>query len=56
MKISHKVGKEEKNHMGKTSPKKRDEKDAWMDGVIKTPHYDIHRVYTRKKWEKDKNP
>ena len=24
-------------------------KNVWMDGVIKTPHYDIYQVYTREK-------
>ena len=54
MKISHKLEKEEKPH-GKKSPPKRDMKeDAWMDGLIKTPHYDIHPVYTQEKNEKRK--
>ena len=30
--------------------------DAWMDGVIKTPHYYIQYVYTKEKYEKDKTP
>ena len=35
--ISHKVGKEGKPH-GKNPPPKREiKKDAWMDGVIRTP-------------------
>ena len=35
--ISHKAGKEGKPH-GKNPPPKREmKKDAWMDGVIKTP-------------------
>ena len=35
--ISHKVEKEGKPH-GKNPPPKREiRKDAWMDGVIKTP-------------------
>ena len=39
--------------MGEIPPPKREMKeDAWMDGVIKTPHYDIH-PYT-KRMEKDK--
>ena len=40
-----KWGKRE-NHVGKNPPTKREMKeDAWMDGVIKNPHYDIHLVY-----------
>lgn len=27
--------------------------DGWMDGVIKTPHVDIHQVYTKVKSEKE---
>ena len=55
--ISHKVEKEKKPH-GKNPPPKREMKreDAWMDGVIKTPHYNIHQVHTKVKNEKDKNP
>lgn len=30
--------------------------DAWMNGVIKTPHYDIHQVYTIEKCEKNTIP
>ena len=37
MQISHKAEKEGKPH-GKNHPPKREmNKDAWMDGVIKTP-------------------
>ena len=55
MKISHKSEKEGKPH-GKNPPPKREMKeDAWMDGVIKTTHYDIHPVYTSEKNEKEKN-
>ena len=44
--ISHKVEKEGKPH-GKNPPPKREmKKDAWIYGVIKTPHYDIHPIYT----------
>ena len=40
--------------MGKNPPPKREMKeDAWMDGVIKTPHCD-HPVYTIEKNEKRK--
>ena len=53
MQISHKAEKEGKPH-GKNPPPKREiKRDAWMDGVIKTPHYNIHPVYTKEKWEKD---
>ena len=41
--------------MGKNPPPKREMKeDVWMDGVVKTPHYDIHLVYTIEKNEKRK--
>ena len=43
--ISHKVEKEGKPHGKKPSPKREMKEDAWMDGVIKTPYYDIHQVY-----------
>ena len=26
--------------------------DAWMDGVIKNPHYDIHPIYTKENDER----
>ena len=49
--------KEAKFH-GKNPPPKREMKkqDAWMDGVIKTPHYNMHHIYTIEKYEKDKTP
>ena len=56
--ISHKAEKEGKPH-GKNPPPKREMPnidDVWMDGVIKTPHYDIHQVYTKEEWEKEKTP
>ena len=41
--ISHKVEKEVKPCGKNPTPKREMEKqDAWMDGVIKTPHYEIH--------------
>ena len=52
--ISHKAGKDGKSR-GKNPPPKR-EMIAWMDGVIKTPHYDIHPVYKSEKNEKEKTP
>ena len=43
------------NLMAKTLPQKRQMKrNAWMDGVIKTPHYNIHPVHTIVKKEKNK--
>ena len=54
--ISHKVEKEGKPHGKNPHPKREMKKqDAWMDGVIKTPQ-DIHQVYTKEKYEKDKTP
>ena len=52
--ISRKAEKERKPH-GKNPPPKREmkKKDAWMDGVIKTPHYNIHHVNTIEKYEKN---
>ena len=54
MKISHKVRKVGKPRGRKPSPKKRDEEDAWMDGVIKTPHYDIHPCIYKNEWRRTK--
>ncbi len=52
---SHKVEKEIKSH-GKNPPPKIEMKkqDAWMDGVIKNPDYNIHSVYIIEKYEKEK--
>ena len=50
-----KRGKRE-NHVGKSPPPKREMKeDAWMDGVIKTPHYNIHPIYTIEKDERKRD-
>ena len=46
--VSHKAEKEGKP-CGKNPPPKREMKDVWMDGVINTPPYNIHQVYTKEK-------
>ena len=53
MHISHKAGKEGKNHVGKASPKKRDERMHGWDGVIKNPTLRHTSMYIHKRMEKE---
>ena len=50
-----KWGKREKPRGKKPPPKREMKEDAWMDGVIKTPHYDIHPIYTKEKDERKRD-